>query len=227
VGSVDAGHELAVRCAGGGEVPVVFGELQAQVDGLLLEPGDLLVEGVDIVRFAEPGLAPGVFAEGVGEPMFEVLDAGVETGGTFVGGEQVGLQRGPGDRRADTLAGGGRLGGESVDLSEQVAVAVEEAAVDPAARAMADTLISAPSAAVRSSAVRTRCRRRALSAWRPSRIACARVPGGAAVAARLLVVAVVVVTRWPPRRSAVRVRRPGWWAGRAQRGGRRGGGAPR
>ena len=104
VGSVDAGHELAVGGAGGGEVLVAFGELQTQVDDLLLEPGDLLVEGVDVGRGAQPGLAPGVLAECFGEALLEVLDAGVEPGGAFVGGEQVGLQRGSGDRRAGALA---------------------------------------------------------------------------------------------------------------------------
>ena len=78
VGSVDAGHEFAVGGAGGGEVLVAFGELQAQVDDLLLEPGDLLVEGVDVGGGAEPGDVPGALAEGVGEPTFEVLDSAVE-----------------------------------------------------------------------------------------------------------------------------------------------------
>ena len=78
VGSVDAGHKLAVGGAGGGEVVVAFGELQAQVDDLLLEPGDLLVEGVDVGGGAEPGGVPGALAEGVGEPTFEVLDAAVQ-----------------------------------------------------------------------------------------------------------------------------------------------------
>ncbi len=58
------------------------------------------MEGVDVGGGAEPGLAPGVLAEGVGEAFLQVLDAGVESGGAFVGGEQVGLQRGSGDRRA-------------------------------------------------------------------------------------------------------------------------------
>ena len=91
VGSVDAGHELAVGGAGGGEVFVAFGELQTQVDDLLLESGDLLVEGVDVGGGAEPGGVPGALAEGVGESPFEVLDSVVEPGGAFVRGEQVGL----------------------------------------------------------------------------------------------------------------------------------------
>ena len=64
---------------------------RGQVDDLLLEVGDLLVEGVDVGRSAEPELAPGGLAEGVGEPTFQVLDSAVEPGGAFVRGEQVGL----------------------------------------------------------------------------------------------------------------------------------------
>ena len=45
------------------------------------------MEGVDVGRGAEPGLAPGVLAEGVGEPTFQVLDSAVEPGGAFAGGE--------------------------------------------------------------------------------------------------------------------------------------------
>jgi hypothetical protein len=85
---------------------------------LLFEVGDLLVEGVDIGRGAEPGFAPGVLAERVGQAFFEVLDSGVESGGAFVGGEQVGLQRGSGDCRAGVCAGSGRLGGEGMNLFE-------------------------------------------------------------------------------------------------------------
>ena len=87
VGGVEAGHEFTVGGAGGGEVVVAFGELESQVGRLLFEVGDLLVEGVDVGRGAEPGLAPGVFAERFGEPFLEVLDVGVEAVGAFVGGE--------------------------------------------------------------------------------------------------------------------------------------------
>ena len=92
VSGVEAGHEFAVGGAGGGEVLVAFGELQAQVDGLLFEVGDLLLELVDVGRGAEPGLAPGLLADVFGEALLELLDAGVQPGGAFVGGEQVGLQ---------------------------------------------------------------------------------------------------------------------------------------
>ena len=107
VSEVDAGHQFAVGGAGGGEVLVAFAQLQAQVDGLLLEVGDLLVQGVDVDGGAQPGLAPGVLTECFGQAFLEVLDASVQPGGAFVGGEQVGLQRGSGDRRAGALAAAG------------------------------------------------------------------------------------------------------------------------
>ena len=77
--------------------------------------GDPLVECVDVDRGSEPGLAPGLFAEGLGQSFFQVLDSGVEPDGAFVGGEEVGLQR--------------------VDLLQQVAVPVENARSTPATRA--------------------------------------------------------------------------------------------
>jgi hypothetical protein len=127
---VDLGHELAVGGPGCGEVLVAFFELEAQVDGLLLQVGDLLVEGVDVGGDTEPGLAPGLLAECLGQALFEVLDSAVEPDGSFVGGEQVCLQRGPGDGRTGGVAGGWRGGLQGVELGEQVAVAVEEGAVD-------------------------------------------------------------------------------------------------
>ena len=75
VSEVDAGHQFAVGGAGGGEVLVAFAELQAQVDGLLLEVGDLLVQGVDVDGGAQAGLAPGVLTECFGQAFLEVLDA--------------------------------------------------------------------------------------------------------------------------------------------------------
>ncbi len=71
-----------------------------------------------------------MFAERFGEAVFELPDAGAEPDGAFVCGEQVGLQGGPGDGRAGFSAGHWRSGFECVDLAEQVAVPVEEAAVD-------------------------------------------------------------------------------------------------
>ena len=75
---VELGHELAVGGAGRGEVLVAFFELEAQVDGLLLQVGDLLAEGVDVGGDAEPGLAPGLLAECLGQAFLELPHAGGE-----------------------------------------------------------------------------------------------------------------------------------------------------
>ena len=83
---VEPGHEFSVGGAGGGEVFVAFVELLSKVEVVLFELADSLVECVDVGGGAEPGLAPGVFAECLGESLLELADAGVETGGAFVGG---------------------------------------------------------------------------------------------------------------------------------------------
>ena len=126
---VELGHEFAVGSPGGGEFLVAFFQLEPQVGDLLLEVGDLVAEGVDVGGRAEPGVAPGLLAEHLGQAVFELLDTGIEPGRPLVGGEQVGLQRCPGDGRAGSFAGGRRGGFERVDLAEQVAVPVEEGAV--------------------------------------------------------------------------------------------------
>ena len=81
---------------------------RGQVDDLLLEVGDLLAEG------AEPGLAPGVLAEGVGEPTFQVLDSAVEPGGAFAGGEPHPLDAGDAHHPADRLRGHRKLQAKSL-----------------------------------------------------------------------------------------------------------------
>jgi len=53
VWGVEPGHEVAVRCPGGGQVLGAFLELQAKVDGLLFEVGDLGLELVDVGGGAE------------------------------------------------------------------------------------------------------------------------------------------------------------------------------
>src|SRR6266568_1534256 len=102
---VELGHELAVGSAGGGEFFAAFFELPPQIGNLLFQVVDLVVEGVDVGWGAESGLAPRLFAKSLGQAFFQVLDAGVEPDGAFVSGEQVGLQRGSGDRRAGAVAG--------------------------------------------------------------------------------------------------------------------------
>ena len=94
------------------------------------ELGHLLPELADVIGLAEAGLAPDLLAESLGEAVLELADAGGQAGGALVGGEQVGLQRGPGDGGSVSRPGG-RLGLAGMDLGEQVAVPVEEGAVDP------------------------------------------------------------------------------------------------
>ena len=45
---------------------------------MLVEIGDLVVERVDVGGCAEPGFAPGLVAERLGQAFFELLDAGGE-----------------------------------------------------------------------------------------------------------------------------------------------------
>ena len=72
---------------------------------------DLLLELVDVVGGAEPGLAPGLFAEQLGQAVLELVGAGGHADAALLGGEQVGLQGGPADR------GSGAWGGWAVGLS--------------------------------------------------------------------------------------------------------------
>ncbi|WP_433711047.1 hypothetical protein ACQP2U_33005 [Nocardia sp. CA-084685] len=96
---------------------------------MLFELVDALVEGVDVGGCAEPRFAPGLFAEGFGQAFLEVLDSGVEPGGSFVGGEQVRLQRGAGDRRPGVVTDRW-ICLQRMDFLQAVAVPVEEGAVD-------------------------------------------------------------------------------------------------
>ena len=89
---VELGHELAVRRPGGGQVVALFFELEAEVNDLLLQLAHLLVKGIDVGGYREPGLAPGLFAERLRQPFLQLPDAGVQPGGAFVGSEQVRLQ---------------------------------------------------------------------------------------------------------------------------------------
>ena len=90
-GGVELGHEFAVGGAGGEEFLVAFLELQAQVDDVLFEMGDLLFQLVDVVGCAEPGLAPGLFSEEFGQAGLELLDLCCHAGAALLRGEQVGL----------------------------------------------------------------------------------------------------------------------------------------
>ena len=124
---VEPGHEFPVGGAGGRELAVAFFQLEPQAGDVLVQIGDLVVERVDVGGGAEPGFAPGLVAERFGQAFFELLDAGDEPESALVGGEQVSLQGCPGDGRAGS---GGRASLGGVDLAEEVAVPVEERAVD-------------------------------------------------------------------------------------------------
>jgi hypothetical protein len=161
--------------------------LPLQVDGLLSKVDDPLVEGVDIGGRSESGLAPGFLAKSLRQTFFQVLNAGVESDGAFVGGERVSLKRGSGDRWASAVAHG-RFGLERVDLLQQVAVSIEECAVDPGGPsdpgrtdlgAFGDGLVKSSDDKL-------------AAAWWPSSIGCLRVAEVAALR---------VFTRWPPQRS--------------------------
>src|SRR4051812_37071026 len=87
---------------------------------------------------------------------------------------------------------------------------------------MADTLMSAPSAVLRSSVARTRWRRRALSARRPSSMGWAGLLGAALGTPVCSLVTVRVFTRWPPARSKRGCHRGRWGGsggGQAERNG--------
>ncbi len=107
-----------------------FLELQPDVDDVLLESDDALVELVDVGGCAQTGLAPALLAERLGESPLQMLDASGEPDGTFVCGEQVGLQRRATDDRSDA-EGVGWMGFSGVHSLEKIAVPVEERAVDP------------------------------------------------------------------------------------------------
>jgi hypothetical protein len=138
---VESGHQFAVGGAGGGEVLVAFLDLQTQVGHVLFEVCDLLVEGVDVGWRAEPGLAPDLLAEGFGQTLFQVLDSGVEPDGAFMGGKEVGLQRGACDGRAGAVAGG-RAKRRKLAQAVTGRPAVLADGRSPAPRVVADLLIA-------------------------------------------------------------------------------------
>ena len=129
-GLVELGHQLAVGGACGCEFVAAFFELQAQVGGLLLIVGDFLVERVNVGGGTETGFSPRLFAERIGQALFELPDPSAEPDSALVGGEQVCLEGCAGDGGSCGSPGGGRGGFGCVDLLEQVAVPVEEGPVD-------------------------------------------------------------------------------------------------
>lgn len=64
----------------------------SQVDDLLFKQGDALLQVVDVSGCAHAGLAPSLFAEQFGEPVFQVPDVGGMAGDLAV---TVGSAAGP------------------------------------------------------------------------------------------------------------------------------------
>lgn len=85
------GHELAVAGAGGVEVLGAFVEFGGELDDALLKGGDAVLELLDVVVGAEPGLGPDLFAEQLGELAFELADPSILTRSAALGVGQVGL----------------------------------------------------------------------------------------------------------------------------------------
>jgi hypothetical protein len=84
---------------------------------------------LNVVGGAKAGLAPCLVAEGFGEPVAELGVLASEPVDALVGACEVGEQGGPADGRAGARRVG-RLGGLGGDQRVQVAVSVEQAAVD-------------------------------------------------------------------------------------------------
>ena len=67
---------------------------------MLFVVGDALMQFVEVLWGAEPGLAPDLLAEGFGQPPLQLGNPSGQAGAAFVGGEQVGVQGGSAGRRA-------------------------------------------------------------------------------------------------------------------------------
>ena len=126
---VELGDELAVGGAGGGEVLVAFFELQTQVDDLLFEHVNAWLKWSMSVGAPRPDSRQACSPSSSDRRFSSWRTCGRASRRRVRGCEQVGLQRGAGDGRSGCVrrrwCG---LGG--VDLVEQVAVPVEEGAVD-------------------------------------------------------------------------------------------------
>ncbi|MER5540830.1 hypothetical protein [Streptomyces mirabilis] len=97
-----------------------FGELLFQVD-------DPPLQLVDVNWDAEPGVGPGRLAQGLGEPLLQLADLGLQAGVTFQCVGQIRLERGPADGGLAALQR--RRCRNGVDSFEQVTLTIEECAV--------------------------------------------------------------------------------------------------
>ncbi|WP_250293609.1 hypothetical protein [Streptomyces atroolivaceus] len=99
------GHQLGVGGPRGRRIIVSFTELRNEVGDSLIEVGDLLLEGVDVVGGFDPGGMPVVLTEGLEQPTFEPDDVSGLTGSTLSEVGKVG-KKGP---EADLRACRGRV----------------------------------------------------------------------------------------------------------------------
>lgn len=67
---------------------------------MLLQPRDLPLEFVDVRWGSEPGFLPRLGSQRLRQPFLQLLDAGGQAGVAGLGVGEVGLERGPADRRA-------------------------------------------------------------------------------------------------------------------------------
>ena len=133
---VEAGQEFSVGETGSIELLCALAELDSHIGHFRLKGGDPLVELVDVLWSAEPGVPPGLLAHQLREATLKLLHAGGEAGTAGLGGVQVGLQRCAGHLSFSARAR--RLGGEGVHLVEQVTVTVGKGPVDPGSPACKD-----------------------------------------------------------------------------------------
>jgi hypothetical protein len=99
---------------------------------------------IDVGGSAEAGLAPGLLAQRFRELVLQLPEAGGLARDLAVSVGQIGLQRGPAHRRAAVVGGRG-IGLGGVDLLSRSTWRLRNVRSTPAARAIAETLISAPS----------------------------------------------------------------------------------
>lgn len=74
---------IGAAAAGRSKVLISFSQVSLELLVVLGELGDLLPELARVVGLAETGLAPGLFAERLGQALLELTDAGGQAGGAL------------------------------------------------------------------------------------------------------------------------------------------------
>ncbi|OKK16267.1 hypothetical protein AMK16_26785 [Streptomyces sp. CB00455] len=126
---VESSGQAAVGGSGCVEFGLPFFQRARQLDVALFEPGDAAGEFRDVGGRPESGGLPDLLAEGFRQAFFELMDAGGQAGAARARVGQVGLQGSGGDGQPGPGLRCGFVGG-GVEGVEEVAVAIEEGAVD-------------------------------------------------------------------------------------------------